>query len=170
MSAANVCPSCQHENEADASYCVKCGTLLVSDSASITTVPVSQADVGEATARRPTSPLLYEDTLALFVIGESRPILLQGADRVVLGRQHTSDGPRAVDLSPYHAQGVSRQHALISAHQDGYTIKDLGSTNGTWLNGILLLTQVPYRLRSGDQLRLGNLTLYVYFNVNSGAQ
>jgi pSer/pThr/pTyr-binding forkhead associated (FHA) protein len=50
--------------------------------------------------------------------------------------------------------------------EDGYSLEDLGSTNGTWLNGTLTLKHVPYKLHSGDQIRLGTLTLYVYFDSN----
>lgn len=51
--------------------------------------------------------------------------------------------------------GVSRQHAEIVLGSD-VTIRDLGSTNGTLVDGRMIGTQV---LRDGAVIRLGNTTL-----------
>lgn len=48
---------------------------------------------------------------------------------------------------------VSRNHAVIRFNADGYTIEDLGSTNGTVLNGDRLAG--PHLLRQGDIISLG---------------
>lgn len=60
--------------------------------------------------------------------------------------------------------GVSRQHVLI--RNEGYflTVLDLGSTNGSWLNGVQLLPNQKRLLRNGDLMQLGNLRLKVIFN------
>jgi DNA-binding response OmpR family regulator len=47
---------------------------------------------------------------------------------------------------------ASRRHAEISGHGDGYALRDLGSTNGTLLNGQRL--SAPARLRDGDVLEI----------------
>jgi two-component system response regulator HupR/HoxA len=53
---------------------------------------------------------------------------------------------------------VSRQHAVIRVHEDGsYVVSDLGSANGTYLNGRRVL--LPERLRHGDVLQVGATTL-----------
>ena len=52
---------------------------------------------------------------------------------------------------------VSRRHALEGP--DGFTIEDLGSTNGTWVNGERI--ERPERLRAGDELRFGNTVWHV---------
>src|SRR5579863_8967511 len=54
---------------------------------------------------------------------------------------------------------VSRRHARITVIQGAATIEDLGSTNGTHVNGERI--SVPTRLASGDQLALGSETLRV---------
>ncbi|GEM_PF-3270575 len=65
---------------------------------------------------------------------------------------------------------VSRRHAEITCVSetggaDAWIIRDLGSTNGTYVNGALLTTS--YRLRVGDRIRLGN-TLFTYEEMESG--
>ena len=47
---------------------------------------------------------------------------------------------------------VSRHHALITMGDDGYTLKDLGSKNGTFLNGKELRN--PVVLQDGDEIQI----------------
>jgi hypothetical protein len=49
--------------------------------------------------------------------------------------------------------GVSRRHAEIRPKQDGWMIRDLGSTNGVYLNRSPI--DGPMELRSGDHIELG---------------
>ncbi|KRF10835.1 DUF6382 domain-containing protein [Paenibacillus sp. Soil787] len=50
--------------------------------------------------------------------------------------------------------GASRIHAEISKVDEGYVIKDTGSTNGTYLNGEQLVTYQTYPLKDGDEIRI----------------
>jgi predicted component of type VI protein secretion system len=50
--------------------------------------------------------------------------------------------------------GISRRHAEIRPHADGWTIADLGSTNGVVLNGRILRS--PHPLEHGDRIDLGS--------------
>jgi predicted component of type VI protein secretion system len=50
---------------------------------------------------------------------------------------------------------VSRQHCMLRVNRAGVSIKDLGSRNGTLVNGALL--QQEQRLRPGDQIQIGPL-------------
>jgi len=54
---------------------------------------------------------------------------------------------------------VSRSHALISK-SDGYTIKDLGSLNGTYLNAVVVREA---KINPGDEVQIGkyHLTLFI---------
>lgn len=61
--------------------------------------------------------------------------------------------------------GVSRQHAVISKDEEGYKLKDLSSTNGTWLNETRLNANQPYTLQSGDIVRFGQINTSVYFRL-----
>ncbi|SRR5258707_5791402 len=85
-------------------------------------------------------------------------------DHLVIGRADPIVGYRPdLDLTPFgaHEAGVSRRHAAIDAVQGGLYVADLGSTNGTWLNGRALIPQQPYRLQAGDKVRLSGLRIAV---------
>ena len=47
---------------------------------------------------------------------------------------------------------VSRQHAVISAPQGQWTVRDLGSTNGTYVNGARLAQGETRPIQNGDQV------------------
>ncbi len=51
---------------------------------------------------------------------------------------------------------ISRYHARIERDAGGYLLRDLGSKNGTYVNGELLRGQ-PYRLRDGDEIELATV-------------
>lgn len=48
---------------------------------------------------------------------------------------------------------VSRKHARLTLQPSGYVLEDLGSTNGTYINGQRLLG--PHVLRAGEVIQLG---------------
>ena len=52
---------------------------------------------------------------------------------------------------------VSRQHCLLRIHGPKVRVRDLGSTNGTLVNGTLIVEECV--LRQGDTLQLGPLVL-----------
>ncbi len=53
---------------------------------------------------------------------------------------------------------ISGHHAEICSAGQGYSIIDLGSTNGTFVNDYRLIPHVPRSLASGDKLRFGPYT------------
>lgn len=58
---------------------------------------------------------------------------------------------------------ASRNHAeFIPDHEGQYSIIDLGSSNGTYVNGILLANSTPRLLFGGDEIRIGQNT-FRYF-------
>ena len=64
-----------------------------------------------------------------------------------LGRQSSNDVVVA-------ETGVSRQHAEILRVESGYNLRDLSSTNGTFVNS-KKIEQGDYLLQDGDTIRLG---------------
>lgn len=52
---------------------------------------------------------------------------------------------------------VSKMHARVFTHDGRWFVEDLGSTNGTLLNGALIETAVP--LSPGDRIRVGETVL-----------
>lgn len=55
---------------------------------------------------------------------------------------------------------VSRRHAKISVTGSGVLIEDMGSQNGTTVNGQVL--KEPGPLRPGDIIRIGHVPLYYF--------
>jgi len=55
---------------------------------------------------------------------------------------------------------VSRSHAIISKSSDGYSVKDLGSLNGTYLNAVSVRDS---KISNGDEIQVGkyHLTLFI---------
>jgi pSer/pThr/pTyr-binding forkhead associated (FHA) protein len=70
---------------------------------------------------------------------------------LVLGRE-------AADLAVDDPE-VSRRHASLRPAGDGLEIEDLGSLNGTWVNGTRI--QGVVRLSPGDRVRLGGTSFEV---------
>lgn len=52
---------------------------------------------------------------------------------------------------------VSRYHLRLRRERDGFSVEDMGSTNGTLLNDTPISTDAPAALRDGDSLRLGSM-------------
>ena len=73
------------------------------------------------------------------------PLALHPRGTVVLGRS------RSCDLR-IGGSDASRRHAEILGDPDGFLLRDLGSTNGTFVNGAKITKQF---LRDGDEVRIG---------------
>ena len=54
---------------------------------------------------------------------------------------------------------VSRMHALLVRREDGWVLSDLGSHNGTRLNGWLV--REPVQVRAGDRVEFGSMTFII---------
>jgi HD-GYP domain-containing protein (c-di-GMP phosphodiesterase class II) len=84
----------------------------------------------------------------------------ESSARLQIGRQETLEV--AIDDS-----SVSRQHAEVFPTSRGWRVRDLKSTNGTFLNGSRL-TSADWPLRLHDIIKCGNITLVVE-ELKSGA-
>src|SRR2546423_6470823 len=57
------------------------------------------------------------------------------------------------------SEAISRRHCAIIRRESGYTVRDLGSRNGTLVNDEKISSEVP--LKDGDELRVGPLKFRV---------
>lgn len=78
------------------------------------------------------------------------------------GRLHWLKGRCAIGRLPdndlvLNTTALSRHHALLTAGPDGYTLTDLRSSNGTYVNHEL--AQRPVLLRDGDVIQIGDIVL-----------
>ncbi len=162
----NICPVCQRQNKQDVTTCAFCGEPLKS----VITVIVPDKPMGK-TDQEHLDYLRHQhyDGLVLFVAGQKQPIVIKNLKRIVLGRQtEATPATPMLDMEPYgaHALGVSRQHAMIkSSENNRYSIEDLSSTNGTFVNENRLQPLSPQVLFNGDMLRLGQLILFAYYKT-----
>lgn len=87
-----------------------------------------------------------------------------GVEGYVLGRSGDGSSYQPdIDLAPFDAQrkGISRRHAVLLRYRGVIHILDLGSMNGTFVNGRRLIAEVPQPLQAGDELRLAGLALFI---------
>ena len=56
---------------------------------------------------------------------------------------------------------ASRHHAMIQKIKEAYFIKDVGSTNGTFINGVRIPNEKYVKLNPGDKISIGNMSLVV---------
>jgi len=109
--------------------------------------PVSRTMVFSA-AQRLSEPLEEAAT-----VRSQRALLIYGGRRLVVGpRGATLGRSRDCDIVVDDAN-VSRQHAELRPRGGGWVLSDLGSTNGTRLNGRSI--QTPEVVRPGDEIELG---------------
>lgn len=107
------------------------------------------------------SPKKSSDVATSTPVGVSPRILLFGPDgateslrlegeRVALGRSSGND-------FSYPDNTLSRRHLVFEKDAEGWWIRDVGSRNGTLVNGLCLGTK--HLLRSGDQIAAGQLKI-----------
>src|SRR5215470_15556517 len=169
-----VCPNCQHRNRLGVIFCDNCGASLIGDSPlSTKNIGGNAGKTGDAApmndALRVAGTDIFSQGAVLRVeIEGAEPILLKPKRETVFGRRDPATGTMPdVDLTPFagYRMGVSRKHALIRQGEgaDRLDLWDLGSSNGTFLNGTRLNANRPYRLRDGDEIRFGQMVMRVYF-------
>ncbi len=80
--------------------------------------------------------------------GEELPV---DSSPLIVGRDAENDVPLVRD------EFSSGRHARIEPRRDGVWVEDVGSTNGTFVNGVPLTA--PRKLSSGDVIRIGQTDL-----------
>jgi pSer/pThr/pTyr-binding forkhead associated (FHA) protein len=80
--------------------------------------------------------------------GEGKSFPTTRLKRVTIGRTRTNN-------YPIKDPTVSQKHAVIEWRVDCWMLTDLGSSNGTDVNGKVLVENEPVRLRNGDLIRFG---------------
>src|SRR5215475_10567392 len=163
-SVALVCPICGLVNRPGELACSRCGTILATGGQ---TRKLLNEDEPPKSASWPTGEVIVTDqepiTLEIGDIQVSVPV----AEVITIGRVSDipDDSHPDVDLGPYGAgdKGVSRKHIKIKRKNILVYVADLGSTNGTLLNGRRLIPNAERLLRNGDELTLGRLKVKVKF-------
>jgi hypothetical protein len=155
------CPNCGKNNKVGEAYCYSCGHIL--ESSETMTKPLDKADVKYKLG---TAYFGQADKLTISIRGASNDIHVELRDELVMGRA-SAQGPLRpdIDLSSFNAeqQGVSRLHAAFRRQENTVVLVDLGSANKTFINGQRVYPHEVRVMRSGDEIRLGKMTMKVSF-------
>jgi pSer/pThr/pTyr-binding forkhead associated (FHA) protein len=103
-------------------------------------------------------------TVYLNIYNQVESIALAEEQSVIIGRSDAQTGFRPdVDLMRYNARkhGVSREHACIYLRGQCLYLMDMGSNNGTFINGQQLMPHHAQPIQEGDMIRLGLLEICV---------
>ena len=161
------CTECGHENPSAARFCSQCGHRLVrpdgpSEStatiASVGSAVEAEGDAGELTAADVAALDALPEGSALLVVqrgpGAGSRFLLD-TDVVSAGRHPDSD----IFLDDVT---VSRRHAEFRRGPEGYSVRDVGSLNGTYVNR----DRIDAKLLSGrDEVQIGKFRLVFHPNA-----
>jgi len=134
------CPVCKTFNPAGIMFCIECG--LIFDRA------------------------LPDDVFGAPVV--LLPCLVEQSGREHPIRPGTNMVGREGDVMLADPR-VSRRHAQIVSSEDGFTVEDLGSTNGSELNGEPLQQGSPKRIEEGDKLSFGGVEVVLSLPGSAGA-
>ena len=165
------CPFCHATHVANTVFCSECGHYLLEDD------------------KRATDPLIETDEIGTIngTADESKPAaILQKNARPAAVQLKIGSGEREVEVSldkDIHigrvdpasnvfpeidltdegtpGKSVSRRHARIFKRDKLVVLEDLGSFNGTYINGKKLDPYLPETIRDGDILQLGRISMEI---------
>lgn len=160
------CPNCKHEAIDGTIFCLECGAHLVGvDPRATQTIQTGGMGGVKEAVKVAEQPAITTKTWAtLHLIDSGQLIPLDERKEYTLGRVNEGQPVTPdIDLNPYHAfeNGVSRLHAVIKRAENRAVIVDLGSSNGTFVNGIRLSPQAETPLKNGDLIALGKLKFQI---------
>lgn len=153
------CANCGHQNNEGIVFCERCGVAL-----GVVSIRTKQLGTDDLQAG---SEVLGDDHIVfLHMPGVDDPVVLQVEDKIILGRTggEMPDSP-LLNLDAFGAEnkGVSRRHASLTRDGARLYLTDLGSTNQTFLNGQRVMENDYLVVRDGDELRLGQLVMKLFY-------
>lgn len=152
------CNRCGHRNPDGANFCSSCGAPLEQPSGQEqpTTVVLSPGDAN--------LDLLGEDDVRVSLEDVPRGagvlVVKRGPNagtRYVLNEALTSVGRHPESDLLLDDVTVSRRHVELRRTAGGYTVRDVGSLNGTYVNRKRIDSEVE--VRNGDELQVGKFRL-----------
>jgi pSer/pThr/pTyr-binding forkhead associated (FHA) protein len=168
------CLACSQQEYEGELFCSNCGARLwASPGETIPTIGFTNTAALTRASGEAAKPLMAAVSTQDLGAGQvavqvgQAVIVLTGKNEYLIGREGGENEIPDVNLGPHGGRdkGVSRRHALLRVDRRQLLLMDLGSSNGTWLNGTQLSANEPMRLESGDDIRLGKITVKIKFNL-----
>jgi pSer/pThr/pTyr-binding forkhead associated (FHA) protein len=159
-----VCQNCKSQEPDGTIFCSECGAQLPlqssvqtqkfpTDGTELQNIPYANATLKPSGA-----------WVSLHMLDSGHVLAFSDRNEFTLGRLSENQPIEPdVDLSPYKAfdNGVSRLHAVIKQVEGRVVLVDLGSSNGTYINGIRIMPNTEHQLRHGDIMALGKLKMQI---------
>lgn len=164
------CDSCGKRHPENTLFCDECGAYLQAEEHQRTN-PLAVEEVDWTKADLSATGMLEESgpmpiVIRLSIADSGREIEFPVSKEITLGRLDAASATFPdVDLTPDNGleKGVSRRHARISRKTSELYLEDLGSVNGTYLNGKRLTPYLPHALKDQDEIRLSRILMRVRF-------
>ena len=161
------CTQCGNRNTDDSLFCGRCGSELrgSAESAAEQTSTISLAPIDgdhvdeEHELRSPTDSLPAGTALLVVKRGPN------AGSRFLLDKDTTTAGRHPESDIFLDDVTVSRRHAEFSRADGGFSVRDVGSLNGTYLNRERI---DDTSLAGGDEVQIGKFRL-VFFSSETGA-
>jgi len=162
-----ICSNCQYKNVSGAVFCAECGAQL-DGVETLVTQAITDEQIEEELKKRAARPepvsAPSNSWISLHLMDSGKILPLASRNEFTLGR--LSEGQPImpdIDLTPYqaYASGVSRLHAVVKRENNRVAVMDLGSSNGTYVNGRRLNPHTEEALSHGDIVALGKLKIQI---------
>jgi len=156
------CHACGHQNAPGSNFCSQCGEKL--DQQLFDTTHVIPVVEGEDP--RPNAEMSSDLQDAIRDLPQGNALLV--VERPDRGARYLLDTSEAT--AGRHPRSeifldditVSRHHCRFIRGDEGFTIKDLGSLNGTYVNRVLIDGEAP--LRQGDEVQIGKFRMVFWLS------
>ncbi len=147
------CTNCGHKNPEGANFCSSCGSPLAEASGSETTITFMAGDLeADLDEEIHISPEELEGGRGVLIVKRGPNAgskFFLDVDATDIGR-HPDSNIFLDDIT------VSRRHAEIRRGSEGFTLHDVGSLNGTYLNRERV---EETSLHTGDEIQIGKFKL-----------
>lgn len=158
------CPNCGHQNPAESTTCKKCRRIFANQlSIGRTTTSVSFESIQDL---KYYAVRLILNRNGIVVQSEEDKIAIPLGDKIYIGRDIVDGVFKSyIDMSAYGALrfGMSRIHAMLETSSGHFQLMDLGSTNGSTIDGERMEPFRSYPLRDNAEVILGQFPILVQY-------